>query len=165
MATTTGEFPSHDHPQPRAAHTSWPLTSTMTPLGALPTAPACARVHIRSTLTVWDMAMLADAAELVISELVTNAVRASTDERGHPRYANGRMPVIHVRMLADGVRLLLEVWDMAPALPVVRHAADDDEAGRGLQLVEALAYRWNWQTVPSWPGKCVWAELRRLLII
>jgi anti-sigma regulatory factor (Ser/Thr protein kinase) len=109
------------------------------------------------------MQMLSDAAELVISELVTNAVRASTDERGHPRYANGRMPVIQVRMLADGVRLLLEVWDMAPALPVVRQAAAADEAGRGLQLVDTLTSRWHWQTVPGWPGKCVWAELHPLL--
>jgi hypothetical protein len=32
--------------------------------------------------------------------------------------------------------------------------------GRGLQLVDTLAYRWNWKTAPDWPGKCVWAELR-----
>lgn len=147
------------HPMPDAGYT-WPLSSSMAPLGALPTAPACVRAHIRTTLSEWHMTALADAAELVGSELVTNAVRASTDEHGHPFYLNGRMAVIFVRLLADGTRLVLEVWDMAPTLPVVRRVAPDAENGHGLELVGVLAATWSWKTAPKWPGKCVWAELR-----
>jgi len=141
--------------------TPWPLSSTMAPLGALLTAPACARAHVRTTLADWRMTAFADAAELVASELVTNAVRASTDERGNPRYHHGQMAVVHVRLLADRDRLLLEVWDMCPLPPAIVCAAADAEQGRGLQLVDALAHRWDWNTGPGWPGKCVWAELRR----
>jgi hypothetical protein len=109
------------------------------------------------------MAMFAESAELVASELVTNAVRASTDERGHPLYHDGRMAVIHVRLIADRDRgrLVLEVWDMSSSPPAIQHAAAEAEQGRGLELVAALAHRWDWRTGPGWPGKCVWAELRR----
>jgi hypothetical protein len=138
----------------------WPLASSMAPLGALPTAPACARVHVKNTLGEWRMTALADTAELVTSELVTNAVRASTDEHGHPIYVGGHMAVILVRLLADRTRLVLEVWDMAEAQPAARRVDADAESGRGLELVAALAANWGWKTVPDWPGKYVWAELR-----
>src|ERR1700751_6216404 len=64
---------------------SWPL-STSLPLGALPGATPCARLHARAVLTEWGLADLAEAAELIVSELVTNAVRASTAPDGRPRY-------------------------------------------------------------------------------
>lgn len=144
--------PHVDHP--------WPLASIMAPLGALPTAPACVRAHVHNTLAEWRMTSLIDAAELVASELVTNAVHASTDEQGHPLYREGRMAVVFVRLLADRARLILEVWDMAQARPIARHMEADAESGRGLELVEALAANWGWKTAPDWPGKCVWAELR-----
>src|SRR5579859_570946 len=114
----------------------WPLASSMAPLGALPTAPACVRVYIKNTLAEWRMTTLTDTAELVSSELVTNAVQASMDEHGHPLYWDGRMAVIFVRLLADRTRLVLEVWDMAQSLPAARHIGADDESGRGLELVE-----------------------------
>jgi hypothetical protein len=144
---------------PNAGYT-WPLSNSMAPLGALPTAPSCVRSHIRTTLCEWRMMALTDVAELVGSELVTNAVRASTDEHGHPFYLNGRMAVIFVRLLANHTRLVLEVWDLVPTLPMPCHVEPDTESGRGLELVEALAFAWSWKTTPSWPGKCVWAELR-----
>jgi hypothetical protein len=106
------------------------------------------------------MTSLTDTAELVASELATNAIQASTDEQGHPIYFNGRMAVIFVRLLADRTRLVLEVWDMAQTLPTARHANADEESGRGLGLVEALSANWGWKTAPDWPGKCVWGELR-----
>jgi hypothetical protein len=137
----------------------WPLANIMAPLGALPTAPACVRAHVRNTLTEWRMSSLIDTAELVASELATNAIQASTDEHGHPIYAGGRMAVIFVRLLADRARLVLEVWDMTKALPIARHAKVNEESGRGLELVEALSVNWGWKAAPNWPGKCVWAEL------
>lgn len=148
---------------PRMNH-PWPFVNIMAPLGALPTAPACVRAHVRNTLAEWRMTSLMDTAdidtaELVASELATNAIQASTDEHGHPIYVGGRMAVIFVRLLADRTRLVLEVWDMAQTLPAARHVSADDESGRGLELVEATSVNWGWKTAPDWPGKCVWAEL------
>ena len=137
---------------------SWPL-STSLPLGALPGATPCARLHARAVLTEWGLADLAEAAELIVSELVTNAVRASTGRDGRPQYDGASMPVVVLRLASDRVRLLIEVWDAIPGAPAAAHPGPDEEGGRGLMLVEAMCARWHWQTVPGWPGKVVWAEL------
>ncbi len=60
---------------------SWPLFTSL-PLGALPGATPCARLHARAVLAEWGFDDLAEAAELIVSELVTNAVRASTGPGG-----------------------------------------------------------------------------------
>jgi anti-sigma regulatory factor (Ser/Thr protein kinase) len=132
----------------------------MTPIGALPTAPGCARAHVRDTLSQWGQSALAEVAELLISEMVTNAVEASANECGQPAYLNGRLPVIVVRLVATQHGVVLEVWDSMPTLPAIRQRDVLEEHGRGLLLVDRLAYRWACRAVPNWPGKCVWAELR-----
>ncbi len=119
------------------AVTGWPLSSVMAPLGVLPTAPGCARAHVRSTLAAWNLGHFADTAELVVSEMVTNAVEASTTG-GRPLYIGGRMLVVWVRLFSDGSRLVVEVWDQAPGVPVEGKAALDNESGRGLSLVHGL---------------------------
>ena len=68
---------------PPGMSASWPL-STSLPLGALPGATPCARLHARAVLHEWGLDDLAEAAELIVSELVTNAVRASTAPDGSP---------------------------------------------------------------------------------
>jgi hypothetical protein len=138
----------------------YPLVSQLGPLGALRTAPACARGHVKDTLNTWGMPAYGELAELLISEMVTNAVEASTGEQGHPVYVGGRLPVIVVRLVAVPEGLLLEVWDSATTVPEVKNAATADVRGRGMFLVETLASRWSWRTDPNWPGKCVWAELQ-----
>ena len=143
----------------RSVAMPWPLSSSLS-LGALPTAVASARSHARAVLAEWGMTALADTAELAVSELVTNAIRTSTDAKGRPVYRDGRLAVVHVRLFADGVRLLAEVWDESPAAPAAKNADLDDEGGRGLQLVEATSETWGWTTAEDWPGKCVWVELR-----
>jgi anti-sigma regulatory factor (Ser/Thr protein kinase) len=143
----------------RSVAMPWPLSSSL-PLGALPTAAACARSHARAVLAEWGMTAMADTTELVVSELVTNAIRASTDADGHPVYRDDRLAVVHVRLFADGVHILAEVWDESPAAPTAKSAELDDEGGRGLQLVEAMSESWGWTTAEDWPGKCVWVELR-----
>jgi anti-sigma regulatory factor (Ser/Thr protein kinase) len=129
-------------------------------LAALPTAPSAARAHVRATLATWRMSGLADVLELVVSELVANGVVASTEGDGTPRYMEGRMPVIRLCLLTDGVRLVAEVWDQAPGVPVRLSARRDDESGRGLDLVDMITgSRWGWHPARSGQGKCVWAEL------
>jgi anti-sigma regulatory factor (Ser/Thr protein kinase) len=137
----------------------WPLVSAMPPLGALTTAPASARAHVHAVLPGWRLADLTDDCQAVVSELVTNAVQASTEPAGGPVYVGGRMAVVRLRLLSDGSRVLAEVWDQASGFPSPRRAPSDAEDGRGLQLVDALTRgRWGWQAVSS-QAKVVWAEL------
>ncbi len=86
--------------------------------------------------------MLADTAELLVSELVTNAVR----------YADAP---IGLRLMLDEV-LRVEVADPLPDPPRQRRAARTDEGGRGLELVHSLAD--NWGTRVEGEGKVVWFE-------
>jgi anti-sigma regulatory factor (Ser/Thr protein kinase) len=138
---------------------SWSLLSIMPPLGALRTAPSAARAHARAVLASWQMEGLADDLELVVSELVANAVNASASDDGALRYAEGRMPVIGLCLFTDGTRLVAEVWDQAPGVPVRLSSGRDDERGRGLDLVDTITgSRWGWHPARSGPGKCVWAE-------
>jgi Histidine kinase-like ATPase domain len=142
-----------------SAATRWPL-SVHLPLGALPTAVPCARAYIRVMLDEWRLPALADSAELIVSELVTNSVKASADRNGRPRYSEDGLPVVHLRLACDQAGVLVEVWDSVPSPPAARRAGPDEENGRGLALIQALSNRWGWTTVPGWPGKVVWAELR-----
>jgi hypothetical protein len=108
----------------------------------------------------WKLDFLADDAEIIFSELVSNAIRecARRAAGGDP---TGEATVV-ARMLAGPGRLLILVWDPAVGLPVVADVepAADRETGRGLLLVSALATRWHWYH-SSGPhgGKVVWALL------
>lgn len=131
---------SQDHP-PRA----------VLDLGALPTAPRCARAWTRQVLREWRLAVLSDAAELIVSELTTNAMLAS----GGPGH-----PFIRLTLTLDRGELAISVHDHCPSAPEPRNAADDDEHGRGLLLVEAMSSRSGWySSEDGTPGKVVWAAL------
>ena len=109
----------------------------------------------------WGLGEAAEGVELVVSELVTNAVLASCEPDGRPRYKDGAaLPCVRVRISSDRVRVLVEVWDENPGMPEPRSARMNEENGRGLMLVEALSERWGSDRVPGWGGKVVWAELR-----
>jgi hypothetical protein len=132
--------------------------STWPGLGYAPARRGRCRASCRPLLAMWRMSGLADALELVVSELVANGINASTDGEGAPRYVEGRMPVIRLCLLTDGVRLVAEVWDEAPGVPVRLRARRDDESGRGLDLVDMITgSQWGWHPASSRPGKCVWA--------
>lgn len=135
--------------RPRADHGAWPLTDTLD-LGALPSAVPCARLHTRAILAEWGLAHLRDTAELVISELITNAVDASIvlPER----------PPIALRLLASKKSLVIEVWDHSPLDLEPRKAGTDAECGRGLTVVAAISDRWGWKRT-GYQRKLVWAEL------
>jgi Histidine kinase-like ATPase domain len=141
----------------------WPLTSDLGPLGALPTAPRLARGFIAAVLNEWGLETLTDVTELLASELTTNVVQASTDSGGNPKYdVDGKLPLLWVRLLSDRSRLMIEIWDTLPLVlgaPVVRHPEPDEESGRGLEMIDALAEDWGWEAVPGWNGKRVWAVL------
>lgn len=89
----------------------WPL-QTRLPLAALPTAPACARGHVRSVAHEWGLGHLADVAELLVSELVTNAVKASD------RLSGAIVPVVLLGLVSDKVSLVIRVWDASAELPI-----------------------------------------------
>ncbi|MGW6905254.1 SpoIIE family protein phosphatase [Streptomyces sp. NPDC054940] len=102
-----------------------------------------AREYARNRLLSWDLEPLVDTTELLVSELVTNALR----------YGEGE---IRLRLLLDRT-LVCEVWDSGLVQPRRRRARDTDEGGRGLQLVGLLSAAWGSRRTPR--GKTVWFEL------
>jgi anti-sigma regulatory factor (Ser/Thr protein kinase) len=124
--------------------------STMLEFAPLPTAVPCARLHVVHVLREWGLRDLAGDAQMVVSELITNAIDASTLLPEHP-------PVT-LRLLLTGKSLVIEVWDHSPLDLEPRKADADDECGRGLTVVAALAERWGWERTGH-HRKVVWAEL------
>lgn len=91
-----------------------------------------------------------DTGELVLSELVNNAVQ-------HARTSPGRLVMIRFELLAEVLRI--EVHDASAEQPVVRLASGDDECGRGLWLVEQLSAGWGVRPRAGGVGKYVWATI------
>ncbi|MFG2996673.1 ATP-binding protein [Streptomyces sp. NPDC048340] len=116
-----------------------------------PRAPGRARALLRGQLAEWKTdGEPAETAELLLSELVTNAVR-------HARAPHGRD--IGVRLARYDGLLRVEVADAGPAVELAPEAATEcDERGRGLAIVEALAVRWGQCPRRHGIGKAVWAE-------
>ncbi|MFJ6610502.1 SpoIIE family protein phosphatase [Streptomyces sp. NPDC091289] len=107
------------------------------------TTPATARVLVRDRLQGWGLDEdTVDATELIVSELVTNAVRYGT-------------PPLRLRLLLDST-LTCEVHDGSTASPHLRHARTVDEGGRGLFIVSRLASHWGARHGPD--GKVLWTE-------
>lgn len=159
--------PAQDEPGRPA---QWPFQSRLE-LGALPGAVPCARLHARLVLTEWGQAGLGDSVELIVSELMTNALRASTDPvAGRPGYgADGRQQSMGLRLASDRRQVLVEVWDGATAPPVPGQVSQDGETGRGLLMVEAVSSRWGYYYPSSQPratapderaAKVVWALIQ-----
>ncbi|MFD7286819.1 ATP-binding protein [Streptomyces sp. NPDC059863] len=119
--------------------------------------PSCvgpARLELRKALAAWGLSALGDAAVLVLSELLTNAVRhacASPGREIETRYIQVRRP------MPCGLRI--EVHDASPTRPT-RRAEDVDACdGRGLLIVDALADEWGVADRVG-VGKMVWARWR-----
>lgn len=114
-----------------------------------PQSPAAARGFVRSAVGTLlprpPPDALCDDLELVVSELVTNAVRAGS-------------PSVTVAVVVDGDRIMLRVSDEAGGWPEPRDADVYDTGGRGLPLVSAISSSWGVRM--STDGKVVWAELR-----
>jgi anti-sigma regulatory factor (Ser/Thr protein kinase) len=113
----------------------------------MPGAVPCARLHTRLVLAEWGLSRLAEDAELIVSELVTNAI------------THGGGAYIRLLLRSDRRQVCLLVWDQSFILPMP--AEEDIEApdGRGLVIVEALAARWGSCRTQGDGGKIVWAVL------
>lgn len=123
------------------------LQSVEVQLLRLPNTVSLARRLAREWLRHWGAPPdIGEAAELVASELITNAV---TKAKGD---------AIYVRIRWWQTCGYIEVWDADPTPPIQREADEGDTGGRGLFLVAAYASRWNYY--PSAGGKVVWAELQ-----
>jgi anti-sigma regulatory factor (Ser/Thr protein kinase) len=122
-------------------------------LGALPTATPCARLHAKVVLIEWGLKALSETVELLVSELVTNAVNATTLVLGPVR------PPVRLRLSTDRRRVLIEVWDPSERPPVPAEAGPTAEGGRGLLLIGVLSAKWDWYLTPRWGGKVVWCEV------
>jgi anti-sigma regulatory factor (Ser/Thr protein kinase) len=116
----------------------------------LPTAVPCARLHAVHVLHEWGLRALADDAEMIVSELITNAIDASV--------VLPECPPVSLRLLATEKSLVIEVWDQSPLDLEPREAAPGDECGRGLTVVAALSDRWGCERTGQ-RRKVVWAVL------
>jgi Histidine kinase-like ATPase domain len=128
-------------------------------LSVFPTSPYYARVHVRRVLESWHRDDLIEAAQLIASELVSNAITAHTacpDAAKAIRYADPDQ--IWMDLYRMGETVVLRVWDASPLTPVVRDPTPDDEHGRGLHLVDLLATDWGYYR-PTPGGKIVWCTL------
>ncbi|WP_369251695.1 SpoIIE family protein phosphatase [Streptomyces sp. R41] len=107
-----------------------------------PAAVGDVRARATRQVAAWGLEELAMTTELIVSELVTNAIR----------YAS---PPVRLRLLRDS-RLTCEVADGSSTAPRLRHARSMDEGGRGLFLVAQLTHRWGARYTAG--GKVIWAE-------
>ncbi|MEU1178604.1 PAS domain S-box protein [Streptomyces sp. NPDC005820] len=122
-----------------------PLAAVTTDLPAEPSSVPQGRAFLRRTLASWNCAARADDALLLLSETLTNAVLHAEGPIG-----------LHLHRTATD--LTVEVSDRSPQLPQPRLATEEEESGRGLILVRALAAGWGVR--PTDEGKTTWFTLR-----
>jgi len=127
-------------------------------LSVFPTSPYYARVHVQRVLEGWRRDDLIETAQLVISELVSNAVRAHTSCPADVEATHLGSDRIWMDLYLVGETVVLRVWDAARTPPVLRDPGPDDESGRGLHLVDLLATSWGYYR-PTPGGKIVWCTL------
>ncbi|GAA1698097.1 hypothetical protein GCM10009680_42850 [Streptomyces yatensis] len=112
------------------------------PLPENPQAAGQARRHVREQLAAWGLDELITTTELLVSELVGNAIR----------HARGPLCLLLLRSRS----LICAVFDGSLSTPRIRHPSYTDEGGRGLLLVSALSRRWRARYLDD--GKCIWSE-------
>ena len=123
--------------------TAKPIACVQLPpsLESVPAARSCTTAALRA----WGLtSTLLDDVALLLTELTANAIR----------HAHG---IVGVEIALNGDRLTVRVCDEDDSQPRVGEAGADDESGRGLWLVDAIADRWGWEA--GEPGKVVWFEL------
>jgi Histidine kinase-like ATPase domain len=107
----------------------------------------------------WGVSSLIDSTELLVSEIITNAVHISREMD---------QAAVRLWLLCDRVYVVVLAWDPSPLPPVPVIPDADTENGRGLPLVEAISERWGWYfpgkqpstDAPGQRGKVVWAVVQ-----
>jgi anti-sigma regulatory factor (Ser/Thr protein kinase) len=119
----------------------------------------------------WGLSDLDESVELVVSELVTNAIQASaglsSDVPGYNEEVLG-LPCVWLWLASDGRQLVVEVGDSSPRFPALAETEHDVEGGRGLLLVETVSRRWGYyfpagedESQQKIIRKVVWAVIAR----
>ena len=150
-------FQTNDEPLPSAS-ARWPLRSYLE-LGVLRSAVPCARLHARQVVWEWRLDGLAEAVELVVSELVTNGLRAAVGMTGshyRGRWVPG-VPPVRLWLCSDKQSVLVQVWDGNDRRPERKQPDPEAVGGRGLLLVEALSAEWGVCSLQQSSGKVIWA--------
>ena len=160
--------PPASPPQFLPVPSAWWETPAVTsrPLSPLPEEARTARQFVRELLACWGLSYLSDDAELIIAELVVNAVRHGL--RTAPQAVAAGAPGVPGVAGASALRLcllrrvgevMLAVTDPSNEAPTPRAPGWTGESGRGLQIVGALSYVWGWSPMEG-RRKAVWAVLR-----
>jgi anti-sigma regulatory factor (Ser/Thr protein kinase) len=128
-------------------------------LAGMPSAVGRARAYARWVLSTWQLSSMVDTVELLVSELVTNAVKATgvVDEPVDEGRLAGTLSPVYLSLSALADTLLVEVWDVSSTPPLRRVASETDETGRGLLLVQALSKEWGCEVLQT-GGKIVWCK-------
>jgi anti-sigma regulatory factor (Ser/Thr protein kinase) len=124
------------------------------PLSRGPQSARAARRLTRNTLRDWGLSALAEDAETIVGEFVANAVTHAAAVRDRKPTAEN----LGLRLLRRNGEVICAVLDPSDAAPVLKDAGGVEEAGRGLQMVDALSDVWGWSPVAG-RGKAVWAIL------
>jgi anti-sigma regulatory factor (Ser/Thr protein kinase) len=125
-------------------------------LSARPEEARTARRFVRELLTCWGLETLADDAEMIVDELVVNAVLHGT----RPGLMHtSSMTVLRLCMLRRAGEIMVAVVDPGNETPVPKQPDWAGESGRGLQIVAGLSHVWGWSPIAG-HGKAVWAVLR-----
>jgi anti-sigma regulatory factor (Ser/Thr protein kinase) len=119
-------------------------------LPSIPESVRIARFHVRAALGFHELGQYADDAEIITSELVTNAIQ-------HACCDTTETIGVTLARSDDQDAVIIAVSDSSPDDPVIRIAPIDSEPGRGLQIVESLSVHWGWRPEPG--GKAVFAIL------
>jgi anti-sigma regulatory factor (Ser/Thr protein kinase) len=120
-----------------------------------------ARQFVREMLSCWGLPDLSDDAEMIIGELVVNAVRhglRTAPPRAAARAGRGDSS-LRLCMLRRSHEIMMAVVDPSDEAPQPRQADWTGESGRGLQIVGALSHVWGWSPLEG-HGKAVWAVMR-----
>jgi hypothetical protein len=140
-------------PERREWHASWPHKD-YAELAAEQAAAPSARLRVRERLHEWGLGALAEDAELVSDEIVANAVAVT----GKATWQQGQPPV-RLWTVASRRAVVILAWDACAQPPRLRAPGPEDESGRGLVLVAALAGWGHYEVPGSFGGKVVWAQL------
>jgi hypothetical protein len=155
-------------PQFLPVPSAWWETRAVTsrPLSPVAEEARTARQFVRDLLMCWDLGYLSDDAELIIAELVVNAVRHGlrTAPQAVAPVAPGAPGVagasaLRLCLLRRVGEVMLAVTDPSNEAPTPCAPGWTGENGRGLQIVGALSYVWGWSPMEG-RGKAVWAVLR-----